>query len=87
MFANQKVFRNLGDMFNDYSTWSWNTLGSSLPLLENCSYMFSNATELTGQGNKLVTELSKITTLTNHEKTFENCTKLSDYNSIPVGWK
>lgn len=87
MFANQKVFRNLGDMFNDYSTWSWNALGSSLPLLENCSYMFSNATELTGQGNKLVTELSKITTLTNHEKTFENCTKLSDYNSIPVGWK
>ena len=49
--------------------------------------MFSNATQLVGNGNKLVTELSKITTLTSHEKALQNCTKLSDYNSIPSGWK
>lgn len=87
MFSNQTVFRNLGDMFNDYSEYSWNNLSTFCPVLENCAYMFSNATQLVGNGNKLVSELSKLTTLTSHEKTFENCTKLSDYNSIPSGWK
>lgn len=88
MFANQTMFRELSNMFSgtDYE-YSWDNLSTLCPALQNCSYMFSNATQLVGNGNKLVTELSKITTLTSHEKALQNCTKLSDYNSIPVGWK
>jgi surface protein len=88
MFANQTMFRELNNMFSgtDYE-YSWDNLSTLCPALQNCSYMFSNATQLVGNGNKLVTELSKITTLTSHEKALRNCTKLSDYNSIPSGWK
>lgn len=88
MFANQTMFRELNNMFSgtDYE-YSWDNLSTLCPALQNCSYMFSNATQLVGNGNKLVTELSKITTLTSHEKALQNCTKLSDYNSIPSGWK
>lgn len=88
MFANQTMFRELSNMFSgtDYE-YSWDNLSTLCPALQNCSYMFSNATQLVGNGNKLVTELSKITTLTSHEKALQNCTKLSDYNSIPSGWK
>ena len=88
MFANQTMFRELSNMFSGTDDeYSWDNLSTLCPALQNCSYMFSNATQLVGNGNKLVTELSKITTLTSHEKALQNCTKLSDYNSIPVGWK
>mgnify|MGYP001131530230 FL=1 len=88
MFANQTMFRELSNMFSGTDDeYSWDNLSTLCPALQNCSYMFSNATQLVGNGNKLVTELSKITTLTSHEKALQNCTKLSDYNSIPSGWK
>lgn len=88
MFANQTMFRELNNMFSGTNyEYSWDNLSTLCPALQNCSYMFSNATQLVGNGNKLVTELSKITTLTSHEKALQNCTKLSDYNSIPSGWK
>lgn len=88
MFANQTMFRELSNMFSGTDNeYSWDNLSTLCPALQNCSYMFSNATQLVGNGNKLVTELSKITTLTSHEKALQNCTKLSDYNSIPSGWK
>lgn len=88
MFANQTMFRELNNMFSGTDDeYSWDNLSTLCPALQNCSYMFSNATQLVGNGNKLVTELSKITTLTSHEKALQNCTKLSDYNSIPSGWK
>lgn len=88
MFANQTMFRELSNMFSGTDDeYSWDNLSTLCPALQNCSYMFSNATQLVGNGNKLVTELSKIATLTSHEKALQNCTKLSDYNSIPSGWK
>lgn len=85
MFANQTAFRALENMFT--GTYTWNNISTYCPALTNCSYLFSKDTELTGNGNKLITVLKKISTLTNHAKTFENCTKLSDYGSIASDWK
>ena len=85
MFANQTCFRDLNNMFE--GEYSWNNISTYCPALTNCAYLFSKDTELVGNGNTLITALNKITTLTNHTKAFEGCTKLTDYNTIPSGWK
>lgn len=85
IFSNQTCFRDLNNMFT--GNYSWANMSTYCPALTDCSYMFSGDTELIGTGNNLVTALNKITTLENHEKVFENCSKLSDYSNIPSDWK
>lgn len=85
IFSNQTCFRDLNNMFT--GNYSWANMSTYCPALTDCSYMFSGDTELIGTGSNLVTALNKITTLENHEKVFENCSKLSDYSNIPSDWK
>jgi hypothetical protein len=87
MFANQTAFRDLDAMFGEYNTYSWNNIATYCPKLSDASWLFYNDTELTGNGNKLISELNKITTFGSHLGTFRNCKKLSDYSSIPSDWK
>lgn len=87
MFANQTAFRDLDAMFGEYNTYSWNNIATYCPKLSDASWLFYNDTELTGNGNKLINELNKITTFGSHLGTFRNCKKLSDYSSIPSDWK
>lgn len=87
MFANQTAFRDLDAMFSEYNTYSWNNIATYCPKLSDASWLFYNDTELTGNGNKLISELNKITTFGSHLGTFRNCKKLSDYSSIPSDWK
>lgn len=87
MFANQTAFRDLDAMFSEYNTYSWSNIATYCPKLSDASWLFYNDTELTGNGNKLISELNKITTFGTHLGTFRNCTKLSDYSSIPSDWK
>lgn len=87
MFANQTAFRDLNAMFSEYNTYSWSNIATYCPKLSDASWLFYNDTELTGNGNKLISELNKITTFGSHLGTFRNCKKLSDYSSIPSDWK
>lgn len=88
MFMGQTFSRDISSNYNSYNPqYSWDNLQNIIPALENCSNLFSGNTNLTGNATAMIESLQKITTLTNHEKAFEGCTKLSDYNSIPTDWK
>lgn len=88
MFMGQTFSRNISSNYDSYNPqYSWDNLQNIIPALENCSNLFSGNTNLTGNATAMIESLQKITTLTNHEKAFEGCTKLSDYNSIPTDWK
>lgn len=80
------AFTDLSRMFNNRN-YSWSKLNEFCPALTNCTGLFASNKNLTGNGNDLVSVLSKISTLTQHDETFKDCTKLSDYNSIPDDWK
>ncbi len=88
MFMGQTFSRDISSNYDSYNPqYSWDNLQNIIPALENCSNLFSGNTNLTGNATAMIESLQKITTLTNHEKAFEGCTKLSDYNSIPTDWK
>lgn len=88
MFANQTTLTTyLNDRFSSYAVYPWTNVSTYCPALKNCSYMFYNATSLTGTGTPFVTAFSKISTLTTHNNVFTNCTQLSDYSSISSDWK
>lgn len=85
MFMGQTFSRDISSNYDSYNPqYSWDNLQNIIPALENCSNLFSGNTNLTGNATAMIESLQKITTLTNHEKAFEGCTKLSDYNSIPT---
>lgn len=60
---------------------------TNMPALQNCDGMFAQSTHLTGNATPIINALNGLSTLTSHSGAFTNCTKLSDYNSIPSDWK
>lgn len=75
------------DIDGHNNTYGFAHLNTLCPALQNCSKMFYGCTNLISEGLPFVTAAQKITTLTNHAQVFTNCTNLSDYSSIPSGWK
>lgn len=103
-----KVLKNIEGMYSGFQSpiylgstnpndnMTWSKMDTYMPILENCSKLFYDCSQLGGASDRteedanvltVIASFNKITTLTNHAQAFYNCTGLPNYSSIPTGWK
>ena len=71
-------------------------IATNMPKLQNCSKLCYNCTNINQFGdvtgdkvyaNNVIYPIAQLTTLTNYSDAFTNCTKLTDYADLPMGWR
>ena len=71
-------------------------VAANMPKLQNCSKIFYNCTninqfgDLTGDkiyANDVIYHIAQLSTLENYSDAFTNCSKLTDYANLPMGWR
>lgn len=71
-------------------------VATNMPKLQNCSKLCYNCTNInqfgsiTGTkeyGNNVIYPIAQLSTLKNYSDAFTNCSKLTDYANLPMGWR